>query len=120
VKLMTPGEHDRILANVSHVPHTVAAALMNAGDSEQLKFAGKGFIDASRVASGPANIWADVLLTNANNTARGIDRIIAELSKLKKAIKNQDEKRIERLLESARARREALINYKMKRKESIS
>ena len=119
VKLMTPAEHDRILANVSHVPHTVAAALMNASDSEQLKFAGKGFIDASRVASGPANIWADVLLTNANNTARGIDRIIAELSKLKKAIKNQDEKRIERLLESARARREALINYKMKRKESI-
>ena len=120
VKLMTPAEHDRILANVSHVPHTVAAALMNASDSEQLKFAGKGFIDASRVASGPANIWADVLLTNANNTARGIDRIIAELSKLKKAIKNQDEKRIERLLESARARREALINYKTKRKESIS
>jgi prephenate dehydrogenase len=48
VKLMTPAEHDRILANVSHVPHTVAAALMNASDSEELKFAGKGFIDASR------------------------------------------------------------------------
>lgn len=120
VKLMTPAEHDRILANVSHVPHIVAAALMNAGDSEELKLAGKGFIDASRVASGPANIWADVLLTNANNTSKGIDKITAELAGFKKAITTQNRRQVEKLLEKAKDKREALIKYKTKRKESIS
>jgi prephenate dehydrogenase len=93
--------------------------LINANNSEELKFAGKGFIDTSRIASGPANIWTDVLVTNANNVARGIDRITLELANLRKAIKSQNKKQIETLLKAARKKRTALINYKMKRKELI-
>ena len=120
VKSMTPAEHDRIFANVSHLPHITAAALINANNNEELKFAGKGFMDTSRIASGPANIWADVLLTNANNTTKGIDKIIAELVKLKKAIKKENKREIEKLLEKARTKRAALIKYKIKQKEIIS
>ncbi|MHC4494442.1 MAG: prephenate dehydrogenase [Planctomycetota bacterium] len=120
LKTMTPAEHDRIFANASHLPHVTAVALTNANSSEDLKFAGKGFIDTSRIASGPANIWADVLLTNANNTARGIGRVIAELGKLKKAIESKDRSKIETLLEGARSRRAAVIKYKIKKKEIIS
>ncbi len=120
VRLMTPAEHDRIFANVSHVPHITAAALINANDNEELKFAGKGFMDTSRIASGPANIWTDVLLTNINNTTKGIDKIIAELEKLKKAIKKENKREIEKLLEKARTKRATLIKYKYKKKELIS
>jgi len=120
VKLMGPADHDRIFANVSHLPHMAAAALINASKTKELKFAGRGFMDTSRIASGPANIWADVLLTNANNTTRGIDKIIAELLKLKKAVKSGNEKQIEKLLEAARVKRAALIKQKIKRKELIS
>jgi len=120
VKLMTPAEHDRIFANISHLPHIAAAALININDIETLKFAGQGFIDTSRVASGPANIWADVLFTNASNTTKGIDKIIAELLKLKKVIKAGDKKQIEKLLQKARSKRAVLINYKIKKKELIS
>ncbi len=119
VKLMRPAEHDRIFANVSHLPHITAAALINANNSKELKFAGKGFIDTSRIASGPANIWADVLVANANNIARGIDRITLELANLRKAITSQNKKQIETLLKAARKKRAALINYKMKRRELI-
>jgi len=120
VKLMKPAEHDRIFANISHLPHMVAMALINANNNEDLKFAGKGFMDTSRIASGPANIWADVLLTNAGNTTIGIDKIIAELEKMKKAIKEKNKKQIENLLEKARFKRSALIKYKIKKKELIS
>ena len=92
VKNMTPTDHDKTFAGISHLPHVVASALINANDKEILKFAGKGFIDTSRIASGPANIWADILLTNAENTVRGIDRIIAELLKLKKSLRSGNEK----------------------------
>jgi prephenate dehydrogenase len=120
VKVMTPAEHDRIFANVSHLPHLTAVALTNANSSEQLKFAGKGFMDASRIASGPANIWADILLTNAKNATRGIDRIVGELGKLKKAIANENRRQIEVLLEKARDKRAALIEYKIRKKEIVS
>jgi len=120
VKLMTPAEHDRIFANISHLPHLAAVALVNITNNRQIKLAGKGFIDTSRVASGPANIWTDVLLTNAYNTIKGIDRLIAELSRLKKAINHQNKKELENLLEAARRKRAALIKYKVKSKELIS
>jgi prephenate dehydrogenase len=61
-----------------------------------------------------------VLLTNANNTTRGIDKIIAELVKLKKAIKKENKREIEKLLEKARTKRTAMIKYKIKKKELIS
>jgi prephenate dehydrogenase len=119
IKVMPPAEHDRILANVSHLPHVTAAALVNASNAEELKFAGKGFMDSSRIASGPANIWADVLLTNAKNISRGIDRLTQELTKLKKAVSAGNRKKIERSLESARTKRSELMKYKMSRKELI-
>jgi len=120
VKLMTPAAHDKIFANISHLPHTVAAALINSNISKDLKFAGKGFLDTSRIASSPSNIWADVLLTNAGNTTKGIDRIIGELLKIKKAIKNQNKQQIENLLKTARKKRSKMINYKINNKELIS
>ncbi len=119
VQVMTPGEHDRVLANVSHLPHIAAAALINASNGKDIRFAGKGFMDTSRIASGPANIWADVLLTNANNSRRGIDRIMRELVKLKRAITEGDKREIEKLLEAARRKRSDMVKYKMKKRELI-
>ncbi len=120
VKVMSPAEHDRVFANVSHLPHVTAAALINASKTEELKFAGKGFIDTTRIASGPSNIWADIMMTNPKNTVRGIDKVIKELSKLQKAIDNGDEKRIEGLLKKARDKRAAMINSKIKKKELLT
>ena len=120
VKIMTPAEHDRIFANVSHLPHMLAAALINANSSEDLKLAGKGFMDTSRVASGPANVWADVLLTNTKNAIRGIDKVSSELTKLKEAIRSENKAKIEKLLEKARDKRATLIKYKIRKKELIS
>jgi prephenate dehydrogenase len=113
---MEPGQHDRIYADVSHMPHIAAAALVNAVEFEELKYAGKGFIDTSRIASGPANIWTDILLTN-ENLCGAIDRMSAELARLRKAIVDGDEEKVNELLEKARKMRESLITYKMKRKE---
>lgn len=119
VKVMTPAEHDAIFANVSHLPHIVASALMNASYGDELKLAGKGFMDTTRVASSPTNIWMDILLTNAKNCSRAVDRNVKELLKLQRALDSGDEKQIERLLEAARKKRAALIKYKVNRKEEL-
>ncbi|MBE0537919.1 MAG: prephenate dehydrogenase/arogenate dehydrogenase family protein [Phycisphaerae bacterium] len=119
VRVMTPAEHDRIFGRVSHVPHVTAVALVNASNAEEIKYAGKGFIDTTRVASGPANVWSDILLTNAENIGRGIDGVIKELTKIKRAVLNKDVKAVEKLLSDAGDKRAALIKYKMKNKELL-
>jgi prephenate dehydrogenase len=119
VKIMSPVMHDKILANISHLPHVAAAALVNLQNKDELKLAGKGFVDTSRVASGPANIWTDILLTNTKNVAGGIDKTIAELKMLQRAIKKGDRGELEKLLNAARTKRNAMIKYKMKKRELI-
>jgi prephenate dehydrogenase len=114
---MSPSQHDEIFANVSHLPHALAATLLNASDLNQLKFCGKGFMDTSRIASGPANIWADVFYTNSENIRKGIERLIKELLKLKKAVKLKDKNKIEKLLALANDKRARLMKYKVSKKE---
>jgi prephenate dehydrogenase len=106
---MTPPEHDRIFANISHLPHILATSLVNATDARELKFAGKGFVDTTRIASSPPNIWTDILLSNATNTSRNINRLVAKLLKLKKAIDSHDRDEISKFLESARGKRAVLL-----------
>ncbi len=117
VTIMTPQQHDKIYGNVSHLPHALATALLNASDLKHLKFCGKGFMDTSRIASGPANIWTDIFYTNSANICKGIDRIISQLLKLKKAAKLKDKKQIEKLLKLARSKRARLTEYKVSKKE---
>lgn len=120
VQVMNPREHDRIFANISHVPHVLAAGLVNASDNNDMRFAGKGFLDSTRIASGPPTVWTDVMMANSENIAAGIDRTIHQLQKLRKAIRNNARKDIERLLETAQKKRAAVVRYKIRRKELLS
>ena len=119
VEVMNPSRHDRIFSGVSHIPHIAAAAIVNASDSDEVKFAGKGFIDTTRVASGPANIWTDVLLTNSTNITKGIDRLTSQLAKVRKAVAKKDRKQVEKLLSDAAKKRAKLIEYKIKKNELL-
>ena len=69
VKLMSPEAHDAAYAAVSHLPHMIAFATMNAikGQAESdefLSLAGPGFRDFTRIAASDPNIWRDILMSN--------------------------------------------------------
>jgi prephenate dehydrogenase len=120
VDTMDPVEHDRIFANISHLPHLMAAGLVNASDRDDMKFAGKGFLDSTRIASGAASVWTDVLLANAENLITGIDRAAGELSELRRAIRDRDRKALEAFLDGASKKRAWLVKYKIRKKELLS
>jgi len=66
---MTPEEHDAAFAAVSHLPHLVAFALVNALTSQDrgrdfLSLAGPGFRDFTRIAASDPKMWRDILLAN--------------------------------------------------------
>jgi prephenate dehydrogenase len=66
---MSPESHDAAYAAVSHLPHLIAFALMNAindqpNGRDYLSLAGPGFRDFTRIAASDAHMWRDVLMTN--------------------------------------------------------
>ena len=69
VTSMSPEAHDAAFAAVSHVPHLLAFALINAivgqpQGKEFLSLAGPGFRDFTRIAASEPAIWRDILLAN--------------------------------------------------------
>ena len=66
---MTPDAHDAAFAAVSHLPHLIAFALINAITAQDqgkdfLSLAGPGFRDFTRIAASEPKMWRDILLAN--------------------------------------------------------
>jgi prephenate dehydrogenase len=69
VTQMSPEDHDAAYAAVSHLPHLIAFALMNAINEPEhgktyLSLAGPGFRDFTRIAASDPQLWRDVMLAN--------------------------------------------------------
>lgn len=89
-------EHDEITAAISHVPHIIAAQLVNlvkASDDETEKMrsmAAGGFKDITRIASSSPIMWQNICLTNAEDIKRLLDRYIEALQEASQALSKKD------------------------------
>ncbi len=119
VQTMTPSRHDRVLARISHLPHLLASALVNVSNSQELLLCGKGFLDTTRIASGPPNVWRDIIMANTANAGAALEKLIKELSQMKSALDRENEKTILKMLTRAQEKRNTLVTEKMKRKELL-
>ncbi|HEV7406352.1 MAG TPA: prephenate dehydrogenase [Chthoniobacteraceae bacterium] len=82
VRRLPPEEHDEIAAAISHVPHLLAAALVNAvagANPDAFAFAGPGFRDTTRVASGPPEMWTEILGVNRRAVKKSAEAMIEKL-----------------------------------------
>ena len=90
--VMSAGEHDRLLAFLSHVPQLAASALMQVvGDAVGeggLALAGRGLADTTRLSSSPADIWCDIAAANADQVGPALDTLIAVLQSLRSDLAN--------------------------------
>jgi prephenate dehydrogenase len=111
---LTPEEHDRSLADVSHLPHAVAAALVAMQADGALPLAGKGFLDATRIAGGDGGLWRDILMDNADSMRAALGRLREELARVEQMLAAGHEKELEAWLNAAAARREALLQQKLR------
>ena len=84
---MTAGEHDRVMAFLSHLPQLAASALMDvigvAAGPDALRLAGRGLVDTTRLASSPPDTWRDICAANADEVGEALDRLIARLTELR-------------------------------------
>lgn len=88
VEEMPPPEHDELLARVSHLPHLVAYALVEAlagsgsAGRRPLDYAGPGLLDTTRIAASPAELWRDIALANRGPLAAAVAEFRTALDRL--------------------------------------
>ena len=105
-------EHDECVALVSHLPHLLAATLINtvaARNEHAFRVVGPGFRDTTRVASGPPAMWREILRENSAAVLPAIDALIAKLSEFRHTLAHPgDGRETHELLASARAARDRI------------
>ncbi len=105
---LSPDDHDSALAQVSHLPHAVAAALVAMQQESSLMLAGKGFADSTRIAAGDGGLWRDILLDNRDNMQKSVDCLITQLHGLSTMLKTGDAEGLKAWLDQAAAVRERM------------
>lgn len=115
VTVMDVARHDDCAAVISHVPHVVAAALVNLlgrypGEGENLgSLAGGGFCDTTRIASSNADMWADICMTNPAAITAGLEELQGLLGGVAAAIKSGDRAAVRAFFAAAKTRRDGII-----------
>jgi len=113
VALLAAGDHDRIFAAVSHLPHLLSFALVSeltgrANAAELLGFAGGGFRDFTRIAASSPEMWRDIALQNRDALLDELDRYGARLAVFRELVDKGDGPGLQRLMAEACAARQAL------------
>ncbi|MCM1120781.1 MAG: prephenate dehydrogenase/arogenate dehydrogenase family protein [bacterium] len=109
-------QHDYITAGISHLPHVIAASLVNLvrdsdnADGIMKLVAAGGFKDITRIASSSAAMWQQICLTNSENISDMLGRYIDSLTQIKSQVDAHQGDALYRLFDSARIYRDSFIN----------
>ena len=116
VDIMEAKQHDYILSITSHIPHLIAYNIVNTTlnvqdkkESDVVKYSAGGLRDFTRIAASNPIMWRDVFIQNKKNTVPMIDNFIASLEDLKKAIQNEDGKKLEEIFTKTKKIREEIV-----------
>ncbi len=90
--ILSPEEHDKIIALVSHLPHLMASSLVNtmADDPKASSCVGPGFRDSTRIAASQPLLWKEICEWNREEILAVIDKFQNKLSVFKSFIEKSN------------------------------
>jgi len=116
VDIMDAKQHDYILSITSHIPHLIAYNIVHTSINIQdekkssiVKYSAGGLRDFTRIAASNPIMWRDVFIQNKKNTSKMIDKFIENLEDLKKAIENEDGKKLEQIFTKTKKIRKDIV-----------
>ena len=112
VDFMSAESHDNLLGMTSHLPHMLAFSLVNYLVDQNPNasiYAGGGFKDFSRIASGDAIMWRDICLQNKNQIMSHLKGYQSTLDDLLKAINDEDSEKLGQLFTTAKKTRDSWL-----------
>ena len=106
VSHMTPEAHDATFAAVSHLPHLLAFAAVNALTTQPqgaafLEMAGPGFRDFSRIAASDPAVWRDILSANQSEVLTQMAHFRAALDQFENVLKQDNTAALQQLIQQA-------------------
>lgn len=114
--ILSYDQHDYVTAAISHLPHVIAASLVNLIKSSDSKdgimkmIAAGGFKDITRIASSSPTMWQQICLTNTANISGLLKTYIEYLTVLSDYIDNRNEEALYRFFDTARTYRDSFTN----------
>ncbi len=105
---LTPQQHDKVFAAVSHLPHLLSYALVHDLAQREnrdllLSFAASGFRDFTRIAASSPEMWRDICMANRDALLDELGRYMEELGVLHKALAEADAGKLEEVFSIARS-----------------
>lgn len=118
-----PKSHDALTARLSHLPHLTASILVEVFaaslPTEQLKFAGGGFRDSTRIAMGDPALWRDIFVHNRSEVISSIDTLVDGLMRFRKNLQDVEDDAIVETLGEAQRLRAGLITIRPSEEVSL-
>lgn len=111
--VMSPDKHDHVTGTVSHLPHVIAAALVNLvrekdkEDGVMKMIAAGGFRDITRIASSSPVMWEAICMANTEQIVALLDAYIESLGAIRDTIKKRDSEQVYEFFDSARNYRDS-------------
>ncbi len=91
--ILSPEDHDRIVAFTSHLPQMASTALaslvLETVGPEDCQIAGGGLRDMTRLARSAYDLWRDICLTNTANLDRALSLYIQKLEHLRQNLRDR-------------------------------
>lgn len=106
--------HDYVTAAISHLPHLIAASLVNlvrdldSREETMKKVAAGGFKDITRIASSSPEMWEQICMTNRENIEKVLLSYMASLEEIRKSLSSSSGGEIHALFESSRDYRNSI------------
>ena len=115
VVIMDVDKHDRVLAAISHLPHMVAYALVNAVgaydryDENILEYSAGGFRDFTRIASSDPTMWRDIALTNRDALIEMMGQFETFFAELKEDVASGSDERLFEFFRRSKQSRDEIL-----------
>ena len=106
VASMAPEDHDKILSQMSHLPHILAVALANSVPATSLDYGGGAFRDMTRIAASDPGIWISILLENRNALLQTLHEYQNQLNDFGRLLDQSDTEQLEKWWLAANKQRE--------------
>ena len=107
-QVMTPEEHDEVIAYTSQLSHVVSSSFIKMADpdSKEGAISGGSFRDLTRTAYLDDKIWSELFLENRDYMLRELDGLMDCLMQYRAAIAENDGEALTQLLEEGKKRKE--------------
>lgn len=106
ISVLTPDEHDKMIAFLSQLTHCIAVSLMCANDNPDIvKYTGDSFRDLTRIANINDEMWSELFLLNRDALLSEMDEYRKTFDKLYDYIKEGKREEMREMMRLSSSRR---------------